>query len=140
MRADQILVVDDNYDDRNIFATVLRFFGHEVLEAEDAVTALTLVHRHRPTLAVIDLSMPEFGGVDLARAIRGDPEIAGTNLIAVTVHRQFREVAEGAGFDLFLEKPVESQRFLEAIQLFVKAAEPPAAPPLEREASGPVEA
>jgi DNA-binding NarL/FixJ family response regulator len=53
-------------------------------EAGDGAAALQLVRAERPDVAVLDISMPEISGLDLARRIAA--EAPGVKVVALTVH------------------------------------------------------
>jgi signal transduction histidine kinase len=67
-----VLVVDDEPIVREVTVDFLREQGHEVIEADNGVSALALFHANREKidLAVFDFAMPGMNGVDLAVAAR----------------------------------------------------------------------
>ncbi|HEU5050831.1 MAG TPA: response regulator [Gemmatimonadales bacterium] len=66
-----MLVVDDEAAVRTIAARALERGGFRVLEAASGPEALELMNRHGPPdLVLTDLSMPDFGGAELARRLR----------------------------------------------------------------------
>src|SRR5215831_929043 len=65
-----ILVVDDDEMLRQVLSRVLTRGGHVVLPASDAARALQLASEHSPQLAIVDLCLPDRGGVELANALR----------------------------------------------------------------------
>ena len=69
-----VLVVDDDADMRDVLASVLQELGLHVLEAQDGLEALAVVHAN-PTLSLIisDLKMPRCDGLELARALQALP-------------------------------------------------------------------
>lgn len=66
----KVLLVDDESAVRGALAAMLDAMGHQVYEAHDATWALTLLDRHRPDVALLDVEMPQRDGYWLARAIR----------------------------------------------------------------------
>ena len=58
-------------------------------------------------VVVCDIGLPDMDGYELARAVRSDPALAGTRLVALTGYAQpeDRERARDAGFDAHLAKP-----------------------------------
>jgi CheY-like chemotaxis protein len=122
-----VLVVDDNFDDRRIMAALLRYHGYVVVDLSDGFRAFRIAKDWRPPVAVFDLAMPGLSGIDLAEAFRADPELNGTALIAVTAHPEYRGMAERAGFDAFLEKPITSAALTETLQRLL-SKEPPEQP------------
>lgn len=104
----RIVVADDNVDAARIMAIVLEVAGHRVTTVHDGPSALAAVRAERPQLALIDISLPGMSGLELARALRADPGLAGTRLIAVTGYSrdEDRQRSLAAGFDEHLTKPV----------------------------------
>jgi len=72
----RILVVDDEPAQRGVLAGFLRDLEAEVLEAGNGREALDLVRRTLPDVVLTDVRMPEMGGGDLLRAVKGgNPEV-----------------------------------------------------------------
>ena len=70
-----ILIVDD---DRLVLATLghgLRDAGYRVTEAAEGTTALTLVAREKPDLALLDVRMPDISGVKLAERLKAEHSV-----------------------------------------------------------------
>jgi CheY-like chemotaxis protein len=67
-----ILVVDDEADVREVYRSCLEP-SFDVVEAEQGREALDRLHERRVDLAIVDVHMPVMNGVELIRAIRGDP-------------------------------------------------------------------
>jgi len=70
-----ILIVDDNPDDRFLMRTVLEADGHDIREAEDGVTALEMARMGPPDLVISDILMPNMDGFALCRAWQKDLEL-----------------------------------------------------------------
>ena len=71
----RILVADDAALLRKL---ACRSLGeHQTIEAQDGYEALELIQEHRPEIAILDWMMPGMSGVEVCRAIREDPELAG---------------------------------------------------------------
>jgi signal transduction histidine kinase/AmiR/NasT family two-component response regulator len=118
----RVLVVDDNATSRQIlrhqiFAWKLQkgsvAGGHEALRALRAA-----VTEGRPyDIALLDVDMPEMDGLTLARAIKADPLIAGTKLIALTLLGRALSEADmlAAGIDASLSKPAKQSRLFDCL-------------------------
>jgi CheY-like chemotaxis protein len=79
-----ILVVDDDEVLRRILSRILAQQGHTVLPAADAAQAVRLARERRPCLALLDLCLPDRGGLELARQLRdADP---GLTLVLMTAY------------------------------------------------------
>ena len=103
-----VLVVDDIRDVADSFGELLTLFGHDVRVAYSAAEALTEIQGRVPDVALLDVSMPEVDGLQLARQIRHrwGPS---TRLVALTAYPRARvapELAE-AGFNCFVSKSAQ---------------------------------
>jgi signal transduction histidine kinase len=105
----RILVVDDNIDAAESLGTMLAYSGHDVRVAHGGVEALTAAREFAPNVMILDLGMPEMDGYEVAKAVRSDPRIAATRLIALSGYGQpdDRRRTADVGFDEHLVKPVE---------------------------------
>jgi two-component system CheB/CheR fusion protein len=87
---------------------MLEMWGHEVAVAHDGRTGVDMVRAFGPDVVLCDIGLPVMDGYEVARAIRADPAIASTFLVAVTGYalpEDQRRAAE-AGFIRHLGKPV----------------------------------
>ena len=103
----RVLVVDDNRDAAVSLGMVLRMQGADVHIAYDGPSALEMLERVQPTVAVLDLGMAGMDGYEVARRVRRDPRFCNLSLIALTGWGQeddFRRTRD-AGFDHHLVKP-----------------------------------
>jgi signal transduction histidine kinase/ActR/RegA family two-component response regulator len=115
-RAHTVLVVEDNADARESLSVALTFEGYRVLEATDGPSALEIVRRERPPLAVLDIGLPRMDGYELARCIR-DELGRDIVLIALTGYGAERDAARAAdaGFDQHLTKPVDLNELMKVL-------------------------
>jgi CheY-like chemotaxis protein len=105
----RILVVDDNRDAADTLAMLLNFLGAEVGVERDGHAALERLAQETPDAVLLDISMPEMDGYEVARRIRSRPELKDVMLIALTGWGQDsdRGLAEASGFNHHLVKPVD---------------------------------
>lgn len=68
--ATKILVAEDDGDIRELLKLYLESEGYQVLQAENGREALEAAEEQRPTLAIVDIMMPEINGLDLTRRLR----------------------------------------------------------------------
>ena len=73
-RQAQILVVDDNEDNRDMLARRLRRMGHAVIEAENGRVALDRLRQQPFDLVLLDIMMPEVNGFQVLEQVRQVPE------------------------------------------------------------------
>ncbi|HMN83316.1 MAG TPA: response regulator [Burkholderiaceae bacterium] len=112
--ATRVLVVDDNIDGCRSLASLLELEGHRVLTAFDGRSAIELARSERPQVLIIDLSLPDQEGEEVARTLRAEPSLAGSTFIALSG----REVqADTSGdFDHAILKPATLETLLACFQ------------------------
>jgi two-component system sensor histidine kinase RpfC len=126
----QILVAEDNIVNQRVTVGILERAGHTVRVVGDGELALDALENERFDLVILDLNMPQLGGLDAARAYRFmDPESTNVPIIMLSadVTTETMKECEAAGIDAFLPKPVEARRLLDTIaSLVAKRASGPA--------------
>jgi signal transduction histidine kinase len=115
----RILVVDDNVDAAEALGELLRDYGHEVVTAHDGARALDSARLHRPEIILLDISMPEMDGYEVAKRIRGELSLGDALLIALTGYGEdrHRRLAREAGFDQHVTKPVDALKLEELLKV-----------------------
>ena len=114
----QILIVDDQAENRQFLMTLLGYGGHRLFEASNGTEALEIVRSQRPDLAIVDLLMPAMDGYEFARRVRSEPLIAATPIIfhsAAYDENEVRPLANACGVSQFLSKPAEAEEVLRAV-------------------------
>ena len=115
----RVLVVEDNVPVADGMRFLLQHLRHDVRIAGDGAAGLEAIRDFRPDVVLCDIGLPgEVDGYALARAVRSDPAVAGTCLIAISGYGQAsdRERAREAGFDLHVTKPVHPVRLEELLR------------------------
>ncbi len=65
----RILIVDDERNIREMLSRHLKMNGHQMLEAEHGLAALSLMKRHKVDLIISDINMPVLDGVALMKRV-----------------------------------------------------------------------
>jgi signal transduction histidine kinase/CheY-like chemotaxis protein len=114
----RVLVVDDNRDFASSLAMLLSELGNEVRVANDGAQGLDAAKAFVPQVAFLDIGMPKLNGYRLAEALRAEPALARTLLVALTGWGQEkdRRAAQDAGFDRHLVKPVKLEQILDILE------------------------
>jgi len=118
----QILVAEDNIVNQRVTAGILERAGHTVRVVGDGEQALDALENERFDVIIMDLNMPQLGGLDAARAYRFmDPESMHVPIVMLSadVNSETMKECESAGVDAFLPKPVEARRLLDTIASLV---------------------
>ena len=84
MPSRRVLVIEDNADAAETLREMLEMWGHEVAVARDGRAGVEKARAFRPDVVLCDIGLPVMDGYEVARAIRADPELASTFLVAVT--------------------------------------------------------
>jgi signal transduction histidine kinase/DNA-binding NarL/FixJ family response regulator len=114
----KILVVDDNEDNRNVVADMLRPLGFVIAEAEDGAAGLTQMAAFKPDAVILDLVMPKLNGLEMIRRIRQSSEWDHLPLIvsSASSYQDDREKSLAAGANAFVPKPVEITLLLDTLR------------------------
>ena len=119
VRRQRILVVDDNEDQAQSLAMLLKVLGHDTRMAFDGPSAVELASSFVPDVALVDIGIPGINGYEVARRVRELEHLRSTVLIAQTGWNQNddRRRSREAGFDYHMVKPLDMsvlQRILAA--------------------------
>jgi two-component system, cell cycle response regulator DivK len=110
---DLVLIIEDNERNRKLARDILNHAGFETLEAATAEDGLALAATCAPGLVLMDVQLPGIDGVEALQQLRADPATAGIPVIAVTAFamKADRERVLAAGFDEYVEKPLDIREF-----------------------------
>jgi CheY-like chemotaxis protein len=94
----KILLVDDQADAIDALSMLLEMDGHAVRTACSGADALAMVENFIPDLALIDVSMPDMSGMQLARILRNNAALANTSRQAGGHRGRLRRARDQTGF------------------------------------------
>jgi DNA-binding response OmpR family regulator len=102
-----VLVAEDDADILQLVTTRLARDGFEVLSARNGVDALAIARERRPSVAVLDVSMPGLDGLEVLQQIRSDEQLRGMRVLLLTAKAQESDTRRGfaAGADSYVRKP-----------------------------------
>jgi signal transduction histidine kinase/CheY-like chemotaxis protein/purine-cytosine permease-like protein len=109
-----LMIVDDDPTHRGLISDMLSPLGFEVIEAPDGFACLEMIRECEPDLFLLDVSMPEMDGWDVARQLK-------TRGSAVPIIMVSADAREGNAeertqlVDDYIVKPVQVNRLLETI-------------------------
>ena len=112
----RILVVDDNHDAARSLAMLLKILGHEVLMAHDGNAAVAVALQERPDVVLLDIGLPGLDGYQACRSMRRQG-MTSELIVALTGYglEKDRQLAEEAGFDAHMVKPVDMPALLQLL-------------------------
>jgi two-component system cell cycle response regulator DivK len=119
------LIVDDNDKNRRLAQYVLRLDGFRTLEAATGEEGVSLAVEHDPDVILMDIRLPDADGTELAKQLKDDPRTAAIPIVAVTAFamKGDREWFLAAGFDGYIEKPIDVGEFAVQVRSYCRSAE-----------------
>jgi CheY-like chemotaxis protein len=124
-RVPLILLVEDDSDQREMYASLLSSHGFEVAQARDGARAVALAFELRPDLIVMDLSLPFLDGWEATGRLKRDPRTHRIPIVACTAHA-FGPAVERAlevGCDAYVVKPFSLKNLLAEIRRMLARAD-----------------
>jgi CheY-like chemotaxis protein len=105
----KILVVDDDRDSAEMIAEFLGLHGYQTSFAVDGQSAIESAQRFVPDVALLDITLPDMSGYELAQRLRLEPSLQRLVLIALTgwSGSEHEAKAREAGFEHHMVKPVD---------------------------------
>jgi CheY-like chemotaxis protein len=108
-----VLIVEDNPRNLKLVRDILAHAGYGTLEATTAEDGLALARAEQPELVLMDVQLPGMDGVEALARLRADPATSGIAVVALTAFamQADRDRFAAAGFDGYLEKPIDVREF-----------------------------
>jgi two-component system, cell cycle response regulator DivK len=119
-----VLLIEDNAQNRYLVTFLLEAHAYEVVPASDGALGVDLAGRLLPQLILLDIQLPTMDGYAVARALRSNPGLRDTPIVAVTSYAMSgdREKAIAAGCSGYIEKPINPETFVAEIESYLEGA------------------
>jgi signal transduction histidine kinase/CheY-like chemotaxis protein len=118
----QILVAEDNRINQLLAVRLLEKRGHHVVVAGNGRLALSALEKQRFDLVLMDVQMPEMGGLEATQQLRAQEKETGRRqtVVAMTAMamKGDRERCLAAGLDGYLSKPIRPQQLDEVLESY----------------------
>lgn len=122
-----ILIAEDNLINQIVVKEFLKLSGINFDIANNGIEALALLQRHRYDAILMDVHMPQMGGVEAAQKIRAQPQHKDLPIIALTagVTEEEREKCQQSGMNDFVTKPVNPSQLINVLCQWINLAGTP---------------
>jgi DNA-binding response OmpR family regulator len=122
--AKTVLLVEDEPNIVEAIGFILSRSGYQVHSHGDGATAVQTVRREAPDMLILDLMLPNRGGLDILRDLRADPDLKSLPVLMLTARGQKkdREQAELFGVSAFMSKPFANGDVLERVRALIGEA------------------
>jgi two-component system cell cycle response regulator DivK len=125
----RILLIEDGSTYAKLATLLLTGLGHTVTRAATAEDGLRVAREETPDLILMDITLPGMDGFSAVRTLRQDPRTGHIPTLALTADRissadQERKARE-AGFDVYVEKPINEATFRDLLEPFLGSAQGP---------------
>jgi len=107
MSKEDILIIEDEKDIRELITYNLTKEGYKTRGAADGIKALLAIGAHTPDLIVLDLMLPGIDGLDLCRQLKANENTVNISIIMVTAKGEEEDIIKGLemGADDYITKP-----------------------------------
>ncbi len=115
----KILIVDDDVELTNSLESTITTGGHDTQSANDPREGLKLIREQKHDLVFLDLSMPEFSGIDIVNDLAKDSTIKEKKIVIMTASATNDEELKNLvnlGVHSILRKPVDIDAILDKIE------------------------
>ena len=117
----QVLLVEDNEDNLNIYKTFLLHVGYTVETAGDGRTGLEMITQLRPELVLLDVSMPEMDGWEVCTRVKASAALGDVQIVMLTAHAMAEDEKKAyeIGADGYIRKPVTPRAVIDEVRRFI---------------------
>jgi CheY-like chemotaxis protein len=112
-----VLVVDDDPVIQKLLQVNFEMEGYTVVTASDGLEGLERARSEAPDVIVCDIMMPRMDGLEVTRALKGDPNTAAIPILLLSAKAQQADVAAGqaSGADDYVTKPFDPLDLLQRV-------------------------
>jgi len=121
----KVLVVEDNDKNRKLVKIILEANKYEVIEAVTAEESLKYLQDNKPDVILLDIQLPNLGGIELVKMLKNCQDTKDIPIIAVTAYamKGDKERILSAGCDAYISKPIDTRQLPLIVEDVIKKHE-----------------
>jgi len=120
----KICIIDDNVSITGMFSKCLKMEGHEVVVANDGKAGLALLDNDVFDATILDISMPDFSGIDVVDALNESGRINEQKIVILTassVSNEELDKLKNKGVKEILKKPFQLDALVAILEAICKS-------------------
>jgi len=120
----KVCIIDDNVSITGMFSKLLKMEGHEVVIANGGRAGLALLDNDKFDATILDISMPEFSGIDVVAALNESGRIKEHNIVILTassVSNVELDKLKDKGVKEILKKPLQLDSLVSTLEAVSKS-------------------
>ncbi len=117
-----ILVVEDAPDNLALIEQIFDGSDYIIQATQDGIAAIAWLEQNLPDLILLDLSLPEMDGWEVARRVKADRRTANIPIVAITANAMLgdKEAAIAAGCNDYLPKPLDIEQLENRVKYWLR--------------------
>ncbi|CAM3030056.1 response regulator [Legionella worsleiensis] len=121
----KIVTIDDSSVIRKIINKAFQPFDCVVSEAENGAEGLVVIHRDKPDLVILDLTMPVMNGIEMLEKVKSDPAVKDIPVIMLTAESSKDVVVQiiKLGVKDYISKPFQGDQLMERVRKYLSLEE-----------------
>lgn len=103
----KVFVFDDNTDILELCTIILEDAGYDIKTSSTSNNIIEQVMAYTPDIIFMDNWLPDVGGIDATRALKGHAQLKAIPVIYFSANNDVKSLADQAGADGYLSKPFD---------------------------------